>query len=89
MSSFNNKLALFVVAILIILSQMYPQTSFKVGDIIFQDLDCGPPCDAIEAVTSGYNGAQLSHCGIITEIQGKAWKNFRKYKNMSRKPKTN
>ena len=71
MSSFNNKLALFVVAILIILSQMYPQTSFKVGDIIFQDLDCGPPCDAIEAVTSGYNGAQLSHCGIITEIQGK------------------
>ena len=70
MSSLNNKLALFVVAVLIIFYQMYPQASFQVGDIIFQDLDCGPPCDAIEAVTSGYNGAQLSHCGIITEVKG-------------------
>ena len=71
MSSLNNKLALFVVAVLIICNQMYSQVSFQVGDIIFQDLDCGPPCDAIEAVTSGYNGAQLSHCGIITEVKGK------------------
>jgi hypothetical protein len=42
--------------------------SFQVGDIFFQDLDCGPPCQAIEAVTSGYQGAQLSHCAIITSI---------------------
>ena len=39
MSSLNNKLALFVVAVLIICNQMYPQVSFQVGDIIFQDLD--------------------------------------------------
>jgi hypothetical protein len=42
--------------------------SFQVGDIFFQDLDCGPPCQAIEAVTSGYQGAQLSHCAIITFV---------------------
>jgi len=42
--------------------------AFQVGDIFFQDLDCGPPCEAIEAVTSGYQGAQLSHCAIITYV---------------------
>ena len=31
------------------------------GDLLFQDLDCGPFCDAIEKVTEGYRGAQLSH----------------------------
>ena len=42
--------------------------TFQIGDIFFQDLDCGPPCQAIEAVTSGYNGAQLSHCAIVTSV---------------------
>ena len=41
---------------------------FREGDIFFQDLDCGPPCEAIEAVTQGYNGSQLSHCAIITAV---------------------
>ncbi len=35
------------------------------GDIIFQDLDSSPLCDAIEDVTEGYHGARFSHCGII------------------------
>jgi len=34
------------------------------GDLIFQDMDCGPLCDAIEAVTEGYNGADFSHMGM-------------------------
>ena len=45
-----------------------PSISFQKGDIFFQDLDCGPPCEAIEAVTQGYNGSQLSHCAIITAV---------------------
>lgn len=36
------------------------------GDLLFQDLDCGPFCDAIEKVTTGYKGANLSHVGIVT-----------------------
>ncbi|MEA3369323.1 MAG: YiiX/YebB-like N1pC/P60 family cysteine hydrolase [Candidatus Ratteibacteria bacterium] len=35
------------------------------GDLLFQDLDCGPFCDAIEKVTTGYKGANLSHIGIV------------------------
>lgn len=37
------------------------------GDLLFQDLDCGPLCDAIEEVTTGYEGACFSHIGIVTK----------------------
>ncbi len=37
----------------------------KNGDIIFQDMDCGPMCDAIEAVTDGYKGLDFSHMGMV------------------------
>ncbi len=40
------------------------------GDILFQDLDCGPACDAIESVTEGVNGMDFSHCGIVAEVDG-------------------
>ena len=45
-----------------------PSFTFQEGDIFFQDLDCGPPCDAIEAVTQGYMESNLSHCAIITQV---------------------
>ncbi len=32
---------------------------------MFQDLDCGPLCDAIEKVTTGYNGSNFSHVGVV------------------------
>lgn len=35
------------------------------GDLLFQDMDCGPLCDAIEAVTEGYNGNDFSHMGMV------------------------
>jgi hypothetical protein len=38
------------------------------GDILFQDLDCGGACDAIEAVTEGANGMDFSHCGMVVRI---------------------
>jgi hypothetical protein len=37
------------------------------GDLLFQDLDCGPLCDAIEKVTTGYNGAKFTHVGIVAK----------------------
>ncbi len=37
------------------------------GDLLFQDIDCGPLCDAIEQVTSGINGAKFSHVGLVIE----------------------
>lgn len=37
------------------------------GDLLFQDLDCGPLCDAIEKVTTGYEGADFSHVGLVSK----------------------
>ena len=41
------------------------KVELKNGDLIFQDMDCGPLCDAIEAVTEGYNGNDFSHMGLV------------------------
>ena len=35
------------------------------GDILFQDLDSSPLCDAIELVTTGYKNGNFSHIGIV------------------------
>ena len=43
------------------------------GDFLFQDLDCGPTCDAIEAVTWGKDSAKFSHIGFVVNNNGK-WK---------------
>ena len=37
------------------------------GDMLFQDLDSSPLCDAIELVTPGYKNGNFSHIGIIIE----------------------
>lgn len=47
--------------------QMDDKSSFRFqpGDLLFQDLDCGELCDAIEKVTEGINGRSFSHIGIV------------------------
>lgn len=35
------------------------------GDLIFQNLDCGGMCDAIEEVTQGFDGKRFSHVGLV------------------------
>jgi len=40
------------------------------GDLLFQDLDSGPLCDAIERVTEGCRGAKFSHVGLVTRPEG-------------------
>jgi hypothetical protein len=35
------------------------------GDLIFQNLECGPLCDAINAVTQGYQNKKFSHMGMV------------------------
>ena len=39
--------------------------ALQAGDMLFQDLDCGDICDAIETVTTGFAGADFSHVGIV------------------------
>jgi hypothetical protein len=43
----------------------------KTGDLLFQDIDCGEICDAIEKVTEGIGGANFSHVAIVSKIEGK------------------
>ena len=38
------------------------------GDLLFQDLDSSPLCDAIEIVTPGYKNANFSHVGIVIKL---------------------
>ena len=42
-------------------------SDYNEGDILFQDLDSSPLCDAIELVTSGYNSFNISHIGVIVK----------------------
>jgi hypothetical protein len=51
--------------------QIETKDSFKlkVGDLLFQDSDCGPFCDAVEKVTFGINRAKFSHIGLVIANQ--------------------
>ena len=40
----------------------------ELGDILFQDLDSSPLCNAIELVTPGFKDGNFSHIGIVVEI---------------------
>lgn len=52
--------------------QNAPDTpKLQAGDLLFQDLNCGPLCDAIEAVTEGIDGRDFSHCGLVVEVNGR------------------
>jgi hypothetical protein len=43
------------------------EEGLRAGDLLFQDLDCGPMCNAIETVTEGVNGMDFSHCAMVIE----------------------
>ncbi len=39
--------------------------TLKTGDLVFQSMNCGPLCEAINEVTEGYKGKDFSHLGLI------------------------
>ena len=67
----------------------------KTGDILFQSMNCGPLCEAINEVTEGYQGKDFSHLGMayikndsifVIEAAGKAvkitpYETFKTYTN--------
>lgn len=46
-------------------AQSLDTATLQPGDLIFQNLDCGAMCDAIEAVTQGVGGQDFSHIGMV------------------------
>ncbi|MGB0390465.1 MAG: YiiX/YebB-like N1pC/P60 family cysteine hydrolase [Salibacteraceae bacterium] len=69
------KVFLHFFCVLSLLVSCSPKSGFELqeGDILFQDIDCGIYCESIESVTRGYQGANLSHCGIVTIKDNKAF----------------
>ena len=65
------------------------------GDFIFQSMNCGPLCDAINEVTDGYKGHDFSHMGMVyikndavyiieasgQEVKVTPWETFKTYTN--------
>ncbi len=46
-------------------AQSWADFDFQNGDLLFQDLDCGALCDAIEAVSPAINEKKFSHIGLV------------------------
>jgi len=62
---------LFIVVFFILIFTGCSHDNFKLqkGDLLFQDLDCGELCDAIEKVTVGVDGKKFSHVAIVSKIE--------------------
>lgn len=58
-----------------ILNSAFGQSTYtpQAGDLLFQDLDCGPYCESIEKVTEGIDGADFSHMGILVLKDGEPY----------------
>lgn len=39
--------------------------AFKDGDFLFQELSCGPLCEAIVRVTQSWENRKFNHMGIV------------------------
>lgn len=63
------KYTLFIFAMSLFLlplkAQPWKNFKYQSGDIVFQDLDCGDLCNAIEAVTPALNNKHFSHAGLV------------------------
>ncbi|MEM6297235.1 MAG: YiiX/YebB-like N1pC/P60 family cysteine hydrolase [Bacteroidota bacterium] len=64
-----------VLYFLILLSATFGFTSCETeserlqeGDLLFQNLDCGDLCTAIETVTEGVDGKDFSHCAMVVNV---------------------
>lgn len=61
----NWKLKYLVFVVLTSSLTQAQNISLKTGDLIFQSMDCGPLCEAINEVTEGYQGKDFSHIGLV------------------------
>lgn len=49
-------------------NNMQHSEGLEEGDLLFQNLNCGELCDAIEKVTEGVDGKNFSHCAMVVKI---------------------
>ncbi len=65
----QNGEAIYSDLLLKIKSEQRDSFHLKEGDLLFQDSDCGPFCDAVEKVTFGIKQAKFSHIGLVVKNQ--------------------
>jgi len=53
--------------------QPWCNESIATGDLLFQDIDCGPLCQAIERVTQSIRGVHFSHVAIAQWRNDSLW----------------
>ncbi len=67
----TTKLTIFFIAMSMYIfngyAQAYNPQQLKEGDLLFQQLNCGSLCKAIDAVTYGIHGRDFSHCAIVVK----------------------
>ena len=61
----QTRILLFALFCLPFFASAQQKFKLKNGDLLFQDLDCGDMCEAIESVTTGYKNSDFSHVGIV------------------------
>ena len=70
MKCFSINIILFIFSSFTGLTQSF---QYQTGDLLFQDLDCGDLCDAIECVTPQVQGKHFSHVGMVYIVQDSVW----------------
>ncbi len=60
----------WLVLLLLSLHLISPSRLVREGDLLFQQLRCGPLCEAIEDATDGYHHFRISHVGIVVDSAG-------------------
>jgi hypothetical protein len=63
----NHILSLITLLFIVLFSACKQNATYRPiqGDILFQDIDCGPLCDAIEQVTTSVESYHFSHMGLV------------------------
>lgn len=59
------KYFLTVIVSIVLTISAQAQVKLNSGDLLFQNIDCGPLCDAIEQVTNGKDSLKFSHIGMV------------------------
>ncbi len=81
-----SKILISIIILIVSIPQINSQeVKLKNGDFLFQDLNCGPLCDAIENATFHHKKYKISHMGVVSIEDGKIYV-IEAYKKVQKTP---
>ncbi|MFN3755939.1 MAG: YiiX/YebB-like N1pC/P60 family cysteine hydrolase [Flavobacterium sp.] len=60
-----SRIFYLIPSFLSVMSLWCQSSQLKTGDLLFQKMNCGVLCEAIHAVTEGFDGNDFSHLGLV------------------------